>query len=98
MAEYIERKAFIRYVEKQEVIIKDGTSVADVMRIQGNVFRRCVETAPAADVIEVVRCKECRFYEANSCFNRQWDLESSTEVPMVSENDFCSYGERKEQK
>lgn len=48
--EYIEREALIRYAEKQEVIIKDGTSVADAMRIQGNVFRRCVETCPAADV------------------------------------------------
>ena len=49
--EYIEREALIRYTEKQEVIIKDGTSIADAMRIQGNVFRRCVETCPTADVV-----------------------------------------------
>lgn len=55
MAEYIEREALIRYAEKQRVIIVDGTSVADAMRIQGNVFRRCVETAPAADVRPVVK-------------------------------------------
>lgn len=42
--EYIDREALIRYTEKQEVIIKDGTGIADAMRIQGNVFRRCVET------------------------------------------------------
>ena len=52
--EYIDREALIRYTEKQEVIIKDGTSIADAMRIQGNVFRRCVETCPAADVAPVV--------------------------------------------
>jgi hypothetical protein len=52
--EYIEREALIRCAEKQEVIIKDGTSIAEAMRIQGNVFRRCVETCPAADVVEVV--------------------------------------------
>lgn len=49
--EYIEREALIRYAEKQEVIIKDGTSVSDAMRIQGNAFRRCVETCPTADVV-----------------------------------------------
>jgi hypothetical protein len=52
--EYIDREALIRYTEKQEVIIKDGTSIADAMRIQGNVFRRCVETCPTADVAPVV--------------------------------------------
>lgn len=52
MAEYIDREALIRYVEKQEVIIKDELSIADAMRIQGNVFRRAVETCPAADVVD----------------------------------------------
>lgn len=50
-----------------------------------------------ADVVEVVRCKDCIYYKANSCFNRQWDFESSTEIPLVRENDFCSYGERREE-
>ena len=57
-----------------------------------------IDEADEKDLVEVVRCKDCIFHEANSCFNRQWDLESSTEVPMVRENDFCSYGEREEQK
>ena len=50
---YIEREALIRYAEKERIIIKDGTSVAEAMRIQGNVFRRCVETCPTADAVEV---------------------------------------------
>ena len=49
------------------------------------------------NTIEVVRCKDCIYYESNCCFNRQWDFESSSEVPMVRENDFCSYGERRDQ-
>jgi hypothetical protein len=55
-------------------------------------------SASTADVEEVVRCKDCIYYQANCCFNRQWDFESSTEIPLVRENDFCSYGERKPQK
>lgn len=58
--------------------------------------RKLMENAPTADVVEVVRCRDCIYYEANSCFNRQWDLESSTEIPSVCENDYCSYGEKKE--
>ena len=49
-----------------------------------------------SDLVMVVRCKDCAYYEANCCFNPQWDLESSTELPLVREIDFCSYGERKD--
>ena len=45
----------------------------------------------------LVRCKDCKHYNAsaNSCFNRQWDMETATEVPFVCASDFCSYGERR---
>lgn len=52
MAEYIDREVLVQYIEKQEVAIEDGTSVADAIRIQGNAFLRCVETIPTADVVE----------------------------------------------
>lgn len=40
---------------------------------------------PLYDVVEVVRCKDCKGYEV--CRN----------MKPISENDYCSYGERKEQ-
>lgn len=88
--EYIERGALIRYVEKQEVIIKDGLSIADAVRIQGNVFRRAVETCPAADVVEVVRCKDCAYANENgtTCHYGVGHYTS----PMR----YCSEGERKD--
>ena len=70
MAEYIEREALIRYTEKQEVIIVNGTSIADAMRIQGNVFRKCIETAPASDVAEVKHGK----WTSNGLRNPQCSL------------------------
>lgn len=95
MKEYIERTALIRYAEKQEVIIKDGTSIADAMRIQGNVFRRCVETCPTADVVEVVRCGECRHWKKDvpGCtdFARRCELGGY----MIGATGFCLYGERR---
>ena len=52
-----------------------------------------VKVTPAADVVEVVRCKDCKHFRpseistANFC---EWhsDLE-------IQGNDFCNYGERK---
>jgi hypothetical protein len=59
-----------------------------------------VDEQPAADVVEVVRCKDCVWWEARTqgswigrCENPRNGL-----VSEYSENDdFCSYGERKEQ-
>ena len=56
---------------------------------------KCKHFTNKADVVEVVRCKDCIYYESNCCFNRQWDFESSSEIPLVRETDFCSFGERK---
>lgn len=42
---------------------------------------------PAADVVEVVRCKDCKYKERERCGLTRY---------TVREYDFCSYGERKE--
>ena len=42
----------------------------------------------AADVVEVVRCKGCIYYENNYC--GFWE-----EYPKTEKNDFCSSGKRR---
>ena len=57
---------------------------------------------PTADVVEVVRCKECKhFYEVvynGKVLQRECRLRSNGSgigiVFLESETDFCSYGER----
>lgn len=47
--------------------------------------------APAADVVEVVRCKDCKYnIGTKKCLNP----DSFFAVPK--DDDFCSYGERKD--
>ena len=60
-----------------------------------------VESAPAADVVKVVWCEDCRFCKKHPtsdktkmCTNeQQWVTEC---YPLVFDSDYCSYGERKE--
>ena len=58
-----------------------------------------VKDAPAADVVEVVRCKDCKWYSELACGEREllgsqgWCNEVMAR-PMPS-NGFCSFGERK---
>ncbi|MGN0665606.1 MAG: hypothetical protein ACI4KF_03665 [Huintestinicola sp.] len=52
-----------------------------------------VENAPAADAVEVVRCKDCKYYVNHDlCYCR--NKKGLTDI--VKPDDFCSYGERAE--
>lgn len=98
MTEYIEREAVLKIIDDNCPKDKGGYNTEEEIGagVACCYIRKAVENIPTDDVVEVVRCKDCRFYESNCCFNRQWDMESSTEIPLVRETDFCSYGERKE--
>ena len=54
-----------------------------------------IDEQPIADVAEVVRCKDCKYWQGNNngypCEECRW---GKGETP--DEDDFCSYGERKE--
>ena len=43
---------------------------------------------PTEDVVKVVRCKDCTEWDKNECECSHWY--------GFRENDFCSYGERKD--
>ena len=62
----------------------DG-AVADCLDLLDNV--------PTADVVEVVRCKDCRFIEFMSDGKTLACLRQSA---YRKPDDFCSYGERRE--
>ena len=88
--EYIEREALLRWLCGD-----DPSRMEDY-------YYNAIKNAPAADVVEVVRCKDCRFCKKHPtsdktkmCTNeQQWVTEC---YPLVYDNDYCSYGERKEE-
>lgn len=47
------------------------------------------------NVVEVVRCKDCKWYERKFPWNRHSYECSYLEAPM-DDNDYCSLGERRE--
>lgn len=57
--------------------------------------KREIAEVPAADVVPVVRCKDC-IYEKDAKWNRKgFRICPATHMEIV-DDDFCSYGERKE--
>lgn len=48
-----------------------------------------IDTIPRVDAVEVVRCRECKYHNKPPCPMR-------LSFNWTEDNDFCSYGERKD--
>ena len=56
-----------------------------------------IDTIPRVDAVEVVRCRECIHYFSGACLKIYSDGNVSQDAWQErNEDDFCSYGERKE--
>lgn len=101
MAEYIERERLLRRFNIDDMMNVNGTliSLRDA--------RETISNFPAADVVEVVRCKDCKHYapEIEYCgihshfVTRNGDFcypDESSEWKTFSPEDYCSQGERRE--
>ena len=57
---------------------------------------RAIRELPAADVAEVVRCKDCE-HLVNTTINANGFLICDISDMEIAPDDFCSYGERREE-
>ena len=55
-----------------------------------------VEMAPTVDAVPVVRCRECKYRGTDDCIFHIKGEPADEELLLKLDNDFCSYGERKE--
>lgn len=67
-------------------------------RAIGDRFEEFLESIPAADVVEVVRCKECSYWDRE--WQPAWDTRRTHHYcPMIdgstTEDFFCSFGARR---
>ena len=87
MPEYIERGKLLKDIE--ESVVFTAKSGQPSLEIRGaNKITARIMAAPAADVVEVVRCKDCRRLGGkNKDFGMCHCLCRQTE-----KTDYCSYG------
>ena len=55
-----------------------------------------IDTIPRVDAVEVVRCKNCKHRGTDDCIFHIKGEPADEELLLKFDNDFCSYGERKE--
>ncbi len=87
-----------RYIDadKMQDFLAETNGIDDWLVSQYNAdwISSFIENQPPADVVEVVRCKDCKHFGKDMGYGKH-DCKKY-EMPYCMENDFCSYGERKE--
>ena len=98
MAKYIDREKLTKHIEDEIEAFGNPSESQNPLAYGGVLaLRYCKSVAvtlPTADVVEVVRCKDCVYSEI--CTDGL--LWYNKIEALTHEKDFCSYGERKEQK
>ena len=88
MTEYIKREDAIQKFAGVTLIECDKTTAESPYSLSA--AEKFFADIPSADVVEVVRCKDCKYHAEFSSKCNKLHL-----TPMRP-NDFCSYGERRE--
>lgn len=72
--------------------------LTEIMNVQitfiGNGF---VDLMPN-DIVHVVRCKDCKWRNIDDDCTHEWWRDAEGWDKYVEDNDFCSHGERREEK
>lgn len=84
MAEYIERDALL-------ADISAAVKHRGMGEIIGQTLMRYVKRQPAADVVPVVRCKDCKYCIKEDDYEF-WCNGFCSPVRLVNPEDFCSHG------
>lgn len=85
MSKYIGREALIAEFKR----LKLGEN-SFIERVFADGVYAIIEQFPAADVAPVVRCKDCKYRDGTPG-------QPNILCAQMHEDDFCSYGERKEE-
>lgn len=92
--EYIERNAVVNGI--RNTIKKYSGDKSEVNKITASIFQifaKEFKSIPAADdVVEVVRCKDCKHLEISSCYGEC----GKGYLGIVRPDCYCCYGERRE--
>ena len=92
MSDYIERRAF-----RKQLIDRQITTAFfnNEQRHEIGCIVEMLDNAPVADVVEVVRCKDCKHFTEGMAVGMCKRIPDKPIIPMPY-NAFCAFGERKD--
>ena len=106
MEKYIKADTILKFING---CLDHENKITDIEKTVLTGVKNCVERIPAANVVEVVRCKDCKHRIVNEHYGKKgylWikamcelDTGDPFELGRCAENDdwFCADGERKDE-
>lgn len=79
---------------KTETLIRKGEAHLDTLAEGYTEVHRLIQNASTIDAVPVVRCKDCTYYRDSNHIDH--GCSSVYGITEPDDNDFCSYGHRKE--
>ena len=82
------------YISREEAkseLLTEATIINDRRFMKTDSAIAVLDLIPAADVVEVIRCRDCKYFVSEKCVCRYCYYGGE-----INENDFCSRAERKE--
>ena len=80
----------MRLIDADELENEFGISDADI------IAKEVIQDAPTVDAVPVVRCRDCKHRGTDDCIFHIKGEPADEELLLKLDNDFCSYGKRKE--
>lgn len=81
-----------RYIDADALIEKWLPERGELYTVS-EIVDSIINEAPTADVVKVVRCKDCLHNGFNCGYTENWCMFYGYDI---EKDDYCSYGERKE--
>lgn len=104
MSDYIKREDAETVIDKQYNRADESLGFGDIEGVKTGILwgKALIASLPSADVVEVVRCKDCKYRrEEDICFEYLGMTSCTSEgcgmCLFLGDEGYCSYGELKEQ-
>ena len=97
MAEYINREDALEFPFANGIYDHEHANEHFISGCES--YREWIEQIPAADVVEVVRCKDCRWFVPSAyddCWCSAKEAGITKGMCTPGGNDYCSDGERRQ--
>lgn len=94
MSDLISRSALLKRVESVNGIIVAGP-FGDGIEFGIDTAKEWITEAPAVDAVEVVRCRECKWFKPYQKPVEDFDGRCVVHMCETDEPEFCSIGRRK---
>lgn len=92
---FISRQAAIEALGEEPEVWTDSEGEL-ATRFQWRIDKNIIETVPAADVVEVVRCKDCKhYYFAENRIPQEQRYVCDLDGDRWNPDSFCSFAERR---